>query len=64
MTPLSPFHAASYGQPVSLIIPATLCGGAGSRLANPGRIPVEIVTDRAYLEEDDIMRIEDDYGRL
>jgi mannose-1-phosphate guanylyltransferase/mannose-6-phosphate isomerase len=40
--------------------------GCVHRLANPGRIPVEIVEVQtgAYLEEDDITRIEDDYGRL
>jgi mannose-6-phosphate isomerase-like protein (cupin superfamily) len=39
--------------------------GCVHRLANPGRIPVEIVEVQtgAYLEEDDIVRIEDDYGR-
>ena len=40
--------------------------GCVHRLANPGRIPVEIVEVQtgAYLEEDDIVRIEDDFGRL
>lgn len=35
------------------------------RLANPGRIPVEIVEVQtgSYLEEDDIERIEDEFGR-
>ncbi len=39
--------------------------GAVHRLANPGRIMVEImeVQTGAYLEEDDIVRIEDDFGR-
>jgi mannose-1-phosphate guanylyltransferase/mannose-6-phosphate isomerase len=39
--------------------------GCVHRLANPGRIAVEIVEVQtgAYLEEDDIVRIEDDYGR-
>jgi mannose-1-phosphate guanylyltransferase/mannose-6-phosphate isomerase len=39
--------------------------GCVHRLANPGRIPVEIVEVQtgAYLEEDDIVRFEDDYGR-
>ena len=39
--------------------------GCVHRLANPGRIPVEIVEVQtgAYLEEDDIVRIEDDFGR-
>lgn len=39
--------------------------GCIHRLANPGRIPVEIIEVQtgAYLEEDDIVRIEDDFGR-
>jgi len=39
--------------------------GCRHRLSNPGRIPVEIVEVQtgAYLEEDDIVRFEDDYGR-
>ena len=39
--------------------------GCVHRLANPGRIPVEIIEVQtgAYLEEDDIVRIEDDFGR-
>ena len=39
--------------------------GCVHRLANPGRIPVEIIEVQtgAYLEEDDIIRIEDDFGR-
>ncbi len=39
--------------------------GCVHRLANPGRIPVEIVEVQTggYLEEDDIVRIEDDFGR-
>ncbi len=39
--------------------------GCTHRLANPGKIPVEIVEVQsgAYLEEDDIVRIEDDFGR-
>ena len=38
--------------------------GCMHRLANPGQIPVEIVEVQtgAYLEEDDIVRIEDDFG--
>ena len=40
--------------------------GCVHRLANPGMIPVEIIEVQtgAYLEEDDIVRIEDDFGRL
>lgn len=40
--------------------------GCMHRLQNPGRIPVEIVEVQtgAYLEEDDIVRVEDDFGRL
>ena len=39
--------------------------GCVHRLGNPGRIPVEIVEVQtgAYLEEDDIVRVEDDFGR-
>lgn len=39
--------------------------GCTHRLRNPGRIPVEIVEVQtgAYLEEDDIIRVEDDFGR-
>lgn len=39
--------------------------GCLHRLANPGRIPVEIIEVQtgSYLEEDDIIRIEDDFGR-
>ena len=39
--------------------------GCVHRLGNPGRIPVEIVEVQtgAYLEEDDILRVEDDFGR-
>ncbi|WP_456488697.1 cupin domain-containing protein, partial [Caminibacter pacificus] len=36
------------------------------RLANPGKIPLEIIEVQVgeYLSEDDIVRIEDDYGRV
>lgn len=39
--------------------------GCVHRLANPGKIAVEIIEVQtgAYLEEDDIIRIEDDFGR-
>lgn len=39
--------------------------GAVHRLANPGKIPVEIIEVQTgtYLEEDDIERIEDEFGR-
>ena len=39
--------------------------GCVHRLANPGKIPVEIIEIQtgSYLEEDDIVRIEDDFGR-
>lgn len=39
--------------------------GCVHRLANPGKIPVEIIEVQtgAYLEEDDIVRIDDDFGR-
>lgn len=40
--------------------------GCLHRLANPGKIPVEIIEIQtgAYLEEDDIVRVDDDFGRL
>ena len=40
--------------------------GCAHRLSNPGKIPVEIVEVQTgtYLGEDDIVRIEDDFGRL
>jgi mannose-1-phosphate guanylyltransferase/mannose-6-phosphate isomerase len=39
--------------------------GCVHRLANPGKIPVEIIEVQtgSYLEEDDIARFEDDFGR-
>ena len=39
--------------------------GAVHRLSNPGNIPLEMieVQSGSYLEEDDIIRLEDDYGR-
>jgi mannose-1-phosphate guanylyltransferase/mannose-6-phosphate isomerase len=39
--------------------------GAKHRLANPGKVPLEIieVQSGAYLGEDDIVRLEDNYGR-
>ncbi|MGB3177279.1 MAG: mannose-1-phosphate guanylyltransferase/mannose-6-phosphate isomerase [Albidovulum sp.] len=39
--------------------------GAVHRLANPGKIPVEIIEVQTgtYLEEDDIERLEDEFGR-
>lgn len=39
--------------------------GVTHRLANPGRIPLELieVQSGAYLGEDDIVRFEDNYGR-
>lgn len=40
--------------------------GETHRLANPGKIPVEIIEVQTgtYLEEDDIERIEDEFGRV
>lgn len=40
--------------------------GIAHRLANPGKIAVEIIEVQTgtYLEEDDIERLEDDFGRL
>ena len=42
-----------------------LPSGCAHRLANPGKIAVEIVEVQTgtYLGEDDIVRIEDDFGR-
>jgi mannose-1-phosphate guanylyltransferase / mannose-6-phosphate isomerase len=39
--------------------------GTRHRLENPGRIPLELieVQSGSYLEEDDIVRFEDTYGR-
>lgn len=39
--------------------------GCLHRLRNPGKIPVEIIEVQTgtYLEEDDIVRVEDDFGR-
>ena len=39
--------------------------GVRHRLHNPGKIPLEIIEVRtgSYLEEDDVFRFEDDYGR-
>jgi mannose-1-phosphate guanylyltransferase/mannose-6-phosphate isomerase len=46
----------------SIDIPKT----ATHRLANPGRVPVEIIEIQTgpYLEEDDIVRFDDVYGRI
>lgn len=40
--------------------------GCMYRLRNPGKIPVEIIEVQTgtYLEEDDIVRVEDDFGRV
>ena len=39
--------------------------GSVHRLRNPGRVPLEIieVQSGAYLEEDDIIRLQDTYNR-
>jgi mannose-1-phosphate guanylyltransferase/mannose-6-phosphate isomerase len=39
--------------------------GCVHRLANPGKIPVQLIEIQtgAYLEEDDIVRLQDDFGR-
>jgi mannose-1-phosphate guanylyltransferase / mannose-6-phosphate isomerase len=46
----------------STFIPA----GTAHRLANPGKVPLYIIEVQCgpYLGEDDIVRIEDDYGRI
>ena len=40
--------------------------GTMHRLENPGRIPLELIEVQtgAYLGEDDIVRVEDTYGRI
>ncbi|HEV7394208.1 MAG TPA: cupin domain-containing protein, partial [Burkholderiales bacterium] len=40
--------------------------GTAHRLENPGKVPLEIieVQSGAYLGEDDIVRLEDAYGRV
>jgi mannose-6-phosphate isomerase-like protein (cupin superfamily) len=40
--------------------------GQTHRLSNPGKVPVEIieVQSGSYVGEDDIIRIDDQYGRL
>lgn len=40
--------------------------GTIHRLSNPGKIPLEIIEVQlgSYLEEDDVERLEDDYGRI
>jgi mannose-6-phosphate isomerase-like protein (cupin superfamily) len=46
----------------STYIPA----GATHRLANPGKVPLELVEVQCgpYLGEDDIVRFDDEYGRV
>jgi len=46
----------------STYIPA----GTRHRLANPGKVPLELVEIQCgpYLGEDDIVRIDDQYGRV
>ena len=50
------------GENQSIYVPL----GCEHRLSNPGKIPLSIieVQSGAYLEEDDIVRFEDDHGRL
>ena len=40
--------------------------GSKHRLSNPGKIPLRIIEVQSgmYLEEDDIERFDDDYGRI
>ena len=40
--------------------------GAGHALENPGKVPLEIIEAQSgsYLGEDDIVRLEDQYGRV
>jgi mannose-1-phosphate guanylyltransferase/mannose-6-phosphate isomerase len=44
---------------------AYIAAGAAHRLANPGEVPLHLIEVQcgSYLGEDDIIRIEDDYGR-
>jgi mannose-1-phosphate guanylyltransferase/mannose-6-phosphate isomerase len=44
---------------------AVIPRGAMHRLSNPGKIPLELIEVQSgpYLEEDDIVRFEDVYGR-
>jgi mannose-1-phosphate guanylyltransferase/mannose-6-phosphate isomerase len=44
---------------------AYIPSGTAHRLENPGTVPLHLVEVQtgAYLEEDDIVRIDDDYGR-
>jgi mannose-6-phosphate isomerase-like protein (cupin superfamily) len=39
--------------------------GSKHRLSNPGKIPLEIIEVQSgpYLEDDDVIRYEDSYGR-
>ena len=50
------------GENKSIYIPL----GSKHRLKNPGKIPLVLieVQSGAYLEEDDIVRLEDKYGRV
>ena len=50
------------GETESIYLPA----GCVHRLENPGRIPLTIIEVQAgaYLGEDDIVRLEDNYGRV
>ena len=46
----------------SIYVPPTVL----HRLSNPGKIPLRIVEVQCgtYLEEDDIIRVDDEYGRI
>jgi len=48
-----------------LLIPVILSGGAGTRLANPAAVDCVMIEVQSgdYLGEDDIVRLEDSYGR-
>jgi hypothetical protein len=48
------------------VVPVVLAGGAGTRLENPGRLPLEIIEVQtgSDLGEDDIVRFDDAYGRV
>lgn len=55
-------HVSILQENESTYIPA----GARHRLANPGKVPLELIEIQcgAYLGEDDIVRFDDEYGRV
>ena len=55
-------HVSLLQENQSTYVPA----GAVQRLENPGKIPLHLIEVQcgSYLGEDDIVRLDDDYGRL